>query len=137
MLKEKRSKSKNSYVTGRLGDDLLGKVRHEEVILIWVCQNDPFEVRTRDMPVPSVAQVLGMHVEGVDYHDVRGLVSNDPHLHTQQKQPNEGVVQRMKVKHSKDVIKSQDDRTPDGAIHKALALWHLGHENRVCHIILG
>ena len=42
----------------------------------------------------------------------------------------------MKVKHSKDVIKPQDDRTPDGAIHKALALWHLGHENLVCHIIL-
>ena len=42
----------------------------------------------------------------------------------------------MKVKHSKDVIKPQDDRTPDGVIHKALALWHLGHENRVCHIIL-
>ena len=65
-----------------------------------------------------------------------GVLSNDPHLHTQRKQPNEGVVQQMKIKHSKDVIKPQDDRTPDVAIHKALALWHLGHENRVCHIIL-
>ena len=72
MLKKKeRSKSKKSYVTGRLGDDLLGKVRHEEVILILVCQNDAFEVRTRDLPVPSAAQDLGTHVEGVDYHDVR------------------------------------------------------------------
>ena len=35
----------------------------------------------------------------------------------------------MKVKHSEDVIKPQDDRTPDGVIHKALALWHLGYEN--------
>ena len=42
--KKERSKSKKSYVTGRLGDDLLGKVRHEEVIHIWVCQNDAFEV---------------------------------------------------------------------------------------------
>ena len=42
--KKERSKSKKSYVTGRLGDDLLGKVRHEEVILIWVRQNDAFEV---------------------------------------------------------------------------------------------
>ena len=43
----------------------------------------------------------------------------------------------MKVQHSVDVIKPQDDRTPDGVIHKALALWHLGPENRVCHVILG
>ena len=67
------------------GEDLLGKVRHEEVILISVCQNDAFEVRTRDLPVPSAAQDLGTHVEGVDYHDVRGLAANDPHLHTQRK----------------------------------------------------
>ena len=42
--KKERSKSKKSYVTGRFRDDLLGKVRHEEVILIWVFQNDAFEV---------------------------------------------------------------------------------------------
>ena len=33
----------------------------------------------------------------------------------------------MKVKHSEDVIKQQDDHTPDGAIDKALALLHLDH----------
>ena len=80
--KKERSKSKKSYVRGWSGDDLLGKVRHEEVILIWICQNDTLEVRTRDLPIPSAAQDLGTHVEGVDYHDVRGLVSNDLHIHT-------------------------------------------------------
>src|SRR3954468_7786135 len=100
--KKERSESKKPYVTGRLRDDLLGKVSHEEVILIWVCQNDAFEGGTRDLGVPSTAQELGTHVEGVDYHDVRALVSNDLHLHTQRKQSNEGVVQRMNVKHSKD-----------------------------------
>ena len=42
--KKERSKSKKSYISVRLRDDLLGKVSHEEVILIWVCQNDAFEV---------------------------------------------------------------------------------------------
>ena len=81
---KERGKSKTSYVTGRLRDDLLGNVSYEEVILIRVCQNDALEVRTRNLPVPSAAQDLGTHVEGVDYHDVRGLVSNDPHLHTRE-----------------------------------------------------
>ena len=33
---------------------------------------------------------------------------------------NNGITPSTKAK---DVIKPQDDRTPDGAIHKALALW--------------
>ena len=81
---KERSKSKKSNVRyGAVRDDLLEKVRHEEVILILVRQNDAFEVCTRDFPVPSAAQELGTHVERIDYNDVWGLVSNDPHLHTE------------------------------------------------------
>ena len=46
------------------------------------------------------------------------------------------MVQRIQVKHIEDVIKPQEDRTPVVAIDEALALWHLGHEYRVCLIFL-
>ena len=84
-VKEKRSKCKNSYVTGRLRGGLTPKVRHEEVILILVCQNGAFEVRSRDLPVPSPAQDLGTHGEGGDFHDVRRLGADGAHVHTQRK----------------------------------------------------
>src|SRR4051812_18313741 len=124
------------YVTGTWEDDLLGKVRHEEVVLILVRHNDAFEVITSESSVPGAAQKLGTHVDGVDYNDVRGLVSNDPHLHTERKKPNECVVQRKKMKHSEYVNKPQEDQPSDVAIVKALSLRHLGDENRVCHIFL-
>ena len=67
----------------RLGNDLLGKVRHEKDVLGTIRHEDIFDELCHACPTRSGVHEAVGHVVGVDYHDVSGrFIINEPVRHT-------------------------------------------------------
>ena len=72
-----------------------------------------------------VVQEHFLHVEGVHYSDVRGILFDELVSQAERNQADHGWVERIHVEHVKDVIKPQEEQVPWVLIHKAQALRYL------------
>ena len=77
----------------RLGNDLLGKVRHEKDVLGIIRHEDIFDELCHACPTRSGVHEAVGHVVGVDYHGVRVLIIHEPVRHTYHKQADHRSVE--------------------------------------------
>src|SRR4051812_35129750 len=83
-----------------------------------------------------VVQEHFLHVEGVHYSDIWGILFDGLVSQDERNQADHGWVERIHVENVKDVIKPQEAQVPWVFIHKAQALRYLSYVKRVCWIVI-
>ena len=106
-------------------NDLLGKVRHDKDVVGRMIHEEIFDVLRHRYLTLRVVHEHFLHVEGVHYSDVRGILFGELVSHTECNQADHGWVERIHVEHVKDVIKPQEEQVPWVFIDKAQALRYL------------
>ena len=103
----------------RLANDLLGKVRHENDPLGHMRQQELLDVSCHFSLTLLVVQEDVLHVEGVHYRDVRGILYAYLVRQTERNQADNGWLERLHVVHPEDVIKSHDEHVHGACSDKA------------------
>jgi len=124
------------HVTAASENDLLRKVRHEKYVLGGMIHEEIFDVLRCRYLTLRVVQEHFLHVEGVHYSDIRGILFDELVSQAERNQADHGWVERIHVEHVKDVIKPQEEQVPWVLIHKAQALQYLTYEKWVCWIFI-
>src|ERR1043165_2960049 len=128
--------NRRKHVTAASENELLRKVRHVKDVLGGMIHEEIFDVLHCRYLTLRVVQKHFLHVEGVHYSDVRGILFDELVSQTERNQADHGWGERIHVEHVKDVIKPQEEQVPWVFIHKAQALRYLSYVKWVCWIVL-